>query len=168
MSKIKYWILDVDGTMTDGSIYYDEKGNELKKFNTRDAAGFFAAREAGMKLVVMTGRECKAVERRMKELKVDCLFQNVKNKKEFLLGFMRQNNISKEELGYIGDELNDLAAMGLAGFVACPANACQEVKERADFVAEAKGGDGVIREVIEMILRESSQWKKVVEKIYHI
>ena len=81
---------------------------------------------------------------------------------------MRQNNISKEELGYIGDELNDLAAMGLAGFVACPANACQEVKERADFVAEAKGGDGVIREVIEMILRESSQWKKVVEKIYHI
>ena len=71
--QIKYLIIDVDGTMTDAGIYYDDHGNELKKFCTRDAAGFFAAKQAGIKIMVLTGRECQAVTRRMTELKVDFL-----------------------------------------------------------------------------------------------
>ena len=80
MSDIKVLVIDVDGTMTDAGIYYDETGNELKKFCTKDAAGFFAARIVGIKTMVLTGRECAATTRRMKELKVDYLCQNVKEK----------------------------------------------------------------------------------------
>ena len=75
---VKYWVVDVDGTMTDAGIYYDEKGNEIKKFCTKDAAGFFAAQAVGMKVIILTGRECAATTRRMQDLKVDFLFQNIK------------------------------------------------------------------------------------------
>ena len=101
MRKIKLIVIDVDGTMTDAGIYYDEHGNETKKFCTKDAAGFFAAHQVGMKIMVLTGRECAATTRRMTEMKVEYLFQNVKNKVKFLKKFMVENNISKEEVAYI-------------------------------------------------------------------
>ena len=75
--RIKYLIIDVDGTLTDSGIYYDENGNELKRFSTRDAAGFFAAKEKGIKTIILTGRECAATIRRMEELKVDVLIQSI-------------------------------------------------------------------------------------------
>ena len=95
MNAIKYLIIDVDGTMTDAGIYYDDHGNELKKFCTRDAAGFFAAKQAGIKIMVLTGRECQAVTRRMTELKVDFLYQNIKEKASFLQKFIAENKIRK-------------------------------------------------------------------------
>ena len=97
--KVKLLVVDVDGTMTDAGIYYDEHGNELKKFCTKDAAGFFAAHKSGIKIMVLTGRECAATTRRMTELKVDYLFQNVKDKLSFLKKFMQENEILKEEVG---------------------------------------------------------------------
>lgn len=164
--NIRVLVIDVDGTMTDAGIYYDENGNELKKFCTKDAAGFFAAHEAGIQIVVLTGRECAATSRRMKEMKVDYLYQNVKNKPEFLQKFMGDNGIDKDELGYIGDDLNDLAAMRLAGFVGCPADSCVEVKERADYVSPVKGGYGAVRDVIEYLLRSTGKWDKAVNAIF--
>lgn len=166
--RIKYLVIDVDGTMTDGGVYYDENGNELKKFNTKDAAGFFAARKAGIKILVLTGRECKATERRMKELKVDFLHQNIKNKVEFLKDFMDSRNIAKDEIGYIGDDLNDLPPMYLAGFVGCPADSCAEVRKKADYISPLKGGDGAVRDIIEYLLRETGEWEKAVAKVYGI
>ena len=82
--ELKLIVIDVDGTMTDAGVYYDERGNELKKFCTKDAAGFFAAHSVGIKIMVLTGRECAATTRRMTEMKVEYLYQNVKNKAEFL------------------------------------------------------------------------------------
>ncbi len=164
--KIKYWVIDVDGTMTDGGIYYDENGNETKKFNTFDAAGFFAAHEAGMKIIVLTGRECQATKRRMTELKVDYLFQGVRDKRSFLTSFMEEHQISKDELGYIGDDLNDLAGMELAGFVACPDNSCEEVKSVADYVSQVKGGNGAVRDVISYVLKKEGTWETIVRKVY--
>lgn len=87
---IKLMIIDVDGTMTDGGIYYDEQGNELKKFCTKDAAGFFAARNVGIKIMVLTGRECMATAKRMTELRVDIVYQNIKNKVECIRSFMKE------------------------------------------------------------------------------
>ena len=98
LKSLKYLVIDVDGTMTDAGIYYDEHGNELKKFCTKDAAGFFAAHAVGIKTIVLTGRECAATTRRMKEMKVDFLYQNIKNKKEFLSEFMKEKNIAKDWL----------------------------------------------------------------------
>ena len=83
-NKPRLIVIDVDGTMTDGGIYYDEHGNEMKKFCTKDAAGFFAAHEAGMEIMVLTGRECAATTRRMGEMQVDYLYQHIKDKRAFL------------------------------------------------------------------------------------
>lgn len=142
--KIKFLVIDVDGTMTDAGIYYDENGNELKKFCTKDAAGFFAAHKVGMQIMVLTGRECSATTRRMKEMKVDYLCQNVKDKVSYLRNFMEEKGIKKEELGYIGDDLNDLQPMKLAGFVGCPGDSCAEITEIADYVSPIRGGYGVV------------------------
>jgi 3-deoxy-D-manno-octulosonate 8-phosphate phosphatase (KDO 8-P phosphatase) len=168
LNKINYLIIDVDGTMTDAGIYYDEHGNELKKFCTKDAAGFFAARETGIKIMVLTGRECAATTRRMKEMKVDYLVQNCKDKITYLTQFMQENSIAKEEIGYLGDDLNDLPPMNLCGFAGCPADACQEVKERADYVSSVKGGSGAVRDIIEYMLRKRGEWESVTARVYGI
>ena len=165
-SELKYLVVDVDGTLTDAGIYYDEHGNELKKFCTKDAAGFFAAKAMEIKTVVLTGRECAATTRRMSDLKVDHVFQNVRDKQSFLQTFIEDNHISKEQLGYIGDDLNDLMPMKLAGFKACPADSCEEIKEIADYVSTVNGGHGAVREIIEHALRASGDWDSLVEKIY--
>lgn len=166
--NVKLLIIDVDGTLTDAGIYYDEHGNELKKFCTKDAAGFFAAHQVGMKIMILTGRESLATARRMAELKVDYLYQNVKNKVEFLKIFMEKEGIQKDEIGYIGDDLNDLPPMMLVGYVACPADSCPEVKEIADYVSNVNGGHGAVRDIIEHILRETGEWQSTIEEVYGI
>lgn len=166
MKQIKYLIIDVDGTLTDGGIYYDELGNELKKFCTRDAAGFFAAYKAGIKIMILTGRECMATKRRMEELKVDYLYQNIKDKTAFLQDFMEKKNLVTQEIGYIGDDLNDLPSMRLAGFVGCPKDSCSEVLEISNYISPLRGGHGAVRDVIEHLLRESGEWSKIVSSVY--
>ena len=168
MKNIKYIVIDVDGTMTDAGIYYDENGNELKKFCTKDAAGFFAAHKAGIKIMVLTGRECEATRRRMTEMKVDFLCQDVKDKKSFLQKFMSEYNIDKDEVGYIGDDLNDYEPMLLAGYVGCPLDSCPEIIEIADYVSKVRGGYGAVRDIIEHMLRENGIWSKLIEEVYGI
>ena len=165
---IKYIVIDVDGTLTDSGIYYDEHGNEQKKFSTKDAAGFFAAKAVGIKMMILTGRECAATTRRMKELKADYIIQNVKDKVAFLRDFMVEHHITKEQLAYIGDDLNDLAPMQLAGFIACPSDSCQEVIQIADYVSPIKGGYGAVRDVIENMLRYCGEWEDAVRNVYGI
>lgn len=167
-NKIKYLIIDVDGTLTDAGIYYDENGNELKKFCTRDAAGFFAAHQVGIQIMILTGRECAATTRRMKEMKVEYLIQNCKDKVNYIQDFMKENNINGEEMGYLGDDLNDLPGMSLCGFVGCPADACAEVKEKADYVSDIKGGYGAVRDIISYLLKERGEWEKAISKVYGI
>lgn len=167
-SNLKYLILDVDGTLTDGGIYYDENNNELKKFCTKDAAGIFAAKKLGIKIVVITGRQCKATERRLKELKVDLIFQNINDKKTFLENFIKEYTIKKEELGYIGDDLNDYSSMLLAGFVGCPNDACKEIKNISNCVSDFNGGHGAVRDIIEQTLEKENLWNSLISEIYEI
>ena len=166
--KIEYLIIDVDGTLTDAGIYYDEHGNELKKFCTKDAAGFFAAHRVGIKIMILTGRECAATTRRMTEMKVEYLVQNVKDKETYIKRFLKENNIEGEQIGYLGDDLNDLASMRLCGFVGCPADACEEVKKCADYVSSVNGGHGAVRDIIETLLRSRGEWDKAVSSVYGI
>ena len=166
--ELKLIVIDVDGTMTDAGVYYDERGNELKKFCTKDAAGFFAAHSVGIKIMVLTGRECAATTRRMTEMKVEYLYQNVKNKAEFLQTFMSQHKLKKEEVGYIGDDLNDLPPMMLVGYIGCPADSCPEIKKIANYISGVKGGNGAVRDVIEHILHELGQWDNTVSRVYGI
>lgn len=167
-NMLKLLIVDVDGTMTDGGIYYDEEGNELKKFSTKDAAGFFAAHQLGIKTMVLTGRKCIATTRRMEELKVDYLNQSIKDKVSFLREFMVKHDLKKIEVGYIGDDLNDYEPMKLCGYVGCPADAAEEVKIIADYISTKNGGNGVVRDIIEHYLKENNLWEKAISNVYQI
>ena len=166
MKEIKYMIIDVDGTMTDSGIYYDDYGNELKKFSTKDAVGFFAAQKAGIEVIVLTGRECPATTRRMQELKADLVIQNVSNKFSFLHSFMKEHEIERREIGYIGDDLNDLAPMSLVGFIGCPKYSCKEILKKADYVSGQKGGQGAVRDIIEYLLKERGEWNEIIGSLY--
>ena len=163
---IKMLLIDVDGTLTDGGIYYDNTGNELKKFNTRDGVGFLVASLVGIQTGIITGRECTATARRMTELGSTFIFQNIKDKKSFLESFMNSKGLDKMEIGYIGDDINDLAAMRMTGYVACPADACEDIKEFADYISPIRGGYGAVRDVIEHILKEEGLWDTAVLKLF--
>lgn len=168
LKKIKYLIIDVDGTLTDAGIYYDERGNELKKFCTKDAAGFFAAHQVGMKIMILTGRESAATTRRMTEMKADYLIQNCRDKISYIKKFMQKNSILKDEIGYLGDDLNDLPGMQLCGFIGCPSDACKEVKEKADYVSNICGGHGAVRDIIEFLLQARGEWNDAIAEEYGI
>ena len=163
---IKLLILDVDGTLTDGGIYYDATGNELKKFSVKDGAGLVALRRAGVQVMICTGRECEAVRRRAADLHLDYVYQNVGNKAAFLCDFFREHGLSREEVAYCGDDWNDLAAMALCGFVACPDDAADAVKARADYVCPQKGGEGAVRGAAEEILRREGRLESAVQAAF--
>ncbi|MDR3211790.1 MAG: HAD hydrolase family protein [Planctomycetota bacterium] len=164
--KITHLVLDVDGTLTDSGIYYDDHGNELKKFSAKDGMGFMVAHAANLKLIILTGRVCKATLRRMTELHADLIEQNVKDKVVWLKAYMAKNSIPKERIGYIGDDLNDLQPMRLCGFIGCPADACKEVKAIADYISPLGGGHGAVRDCLEHLLTEAGEWNRSVEQIY--
>lgn len=163
---VSYLVLDVDGTLTDSGVYYDSMGNELKKFSTKDGAGFDIAHAAGIHLIVLTGRECEATSRRMKELKVDILVQHIRDKATWLKEYMTANNLTSDEVGYIGDDVNDIQSMKLCGFVGCPADSCKEVKALANYVSPLGGGHGAVRDCIEHLLTESGQWELAVKNAF--
>ena len=167
-SNLKYLILDVDGTLTDSGIYYDDNGSEIKKFSTRDAAGIFSLKKIGIKVIAITGRECEATKKRLEELQVDYIFQNVKNKFQFLSNYMKENNIKKEELGYIGDDLNDYKSMMLGTFIGCPKDACKEIIQIADCISDLNAGYGAVRDIVEKMLEKENLWKKCIKDIYGI
>lgn len=166
--RVTHVVIDVDGTLTDGNICYDGTGNELKTFCTRDGAGLLAARQAGLKLIILTGRECAAVQRRAADFRVDILRQNVADKRSWLGGFIAENGLAPENLAYVGDDLNDYAAMQLAAFVGCPLDACEEVRAVANFVAPRKGGEGAVRDVLHCLLLLRGQWDEAVRAVYGI
>ena len=163
---IRLLVLDVDGTMTDGGVYYDATGNEMKKFAIKDGAGLVLACTAGIRVMICTGRQSEAVRRRAADLKITDVYQNVGQKAVFLQAFMAENGYTRAQTAYCGDDLNDLAAMALCGFVACPADAAEEVKARADYICPQRGGEGAVRGAVEKILHSDGRWKAAVEKAF--
>ena len=157
---IKMLILDVDGTLTDGGIYLDATANELKKFSVKDGVGIHLAKLVGIDCMILTGRESTVVQRRAEELGIKSVFQNVKNKSKFLSAYLEKNMLNKEMIAYCGDDLNDLKAMEQSGFVCCPQNACEEVKNISHFISDHYGGDGAVRDCIEYILKKENKWEK--------
>lgn len=153
--NIKLFLSDVDGTLTDGGMYYSESGDELKKFNTRDGMGFQILREKGIKTGIITSENTKIVENRAKKLKIDFLVQGKRNggKLEAVRQICDELGITLKEVAYIGDDINDIELLSEVGFAACPADACAEVKAVAGIqVMQKNGGDGCVRETIILLL----------------
>ena len=124
------------------------------------------ARAAGMQVMICTGRECEAVRCRAQDLHIDYLFQNVHDKAAFLSRFMAEHSLTKQDVAYCGDDLNDLTAMALCGFVACPADAAGPVLGRADFICRQKGGEGAVRGTVEEILLRDGRLPAAVKKAF--
>ncbi|TDT69730.1 3-deoxy-D-manno-octulosonate 8-phosphate phosphatase (KDO 8-P phosphatase) [Hypnocyclicus thermotrophus] len=164
VENIKFIILDVDGTLTDGKLYYDNNGIETKSFSVKDGFAIVEARELGFKFGIITGRESKIVEKRAKELKFEIIYQGIKNKLEKIDEICNIYNIKYEEIAYMGDDINDIPAIKKVGFTAAPNDADNFIKEQVDFVSTKNGGDGAVREFIEHILKEKNLWKNIIEK----
>lgn len=151
---IKLFLSDVDGTLTDGGMYYSESGDELKKFNTRDGMGFQLLREAGIKTGIITSEDTHIVANRAKKLKVDFLHQGKRNDGKLVVAkeICGQLGITLDEVAYIGDDINCMELLEAVGVKACPGDACEEVKDIPGMMVMKKnGGEGCVREFIEII-----------------
>ena len=155
VTKVKLFLTDVDGVLTDGGMYYSETGDELKKFNTRDGMGFHLLREAGIKSGIITTENTQIVERRAAKLKVDYVYQgkNTGGKLQTAMEICRKEGITLAEAAYIGDDINCYDLLCNVGMAACPADAVEKIKTIPNIkILRKKGGEGVVREFIEIIL----------------
>lgn len=166
LKKIKLVVLDVDGTLTDGGIYYDANGNEIKRFDVKDGLGIKVAMEAGLKFAILTGRQSPMVRRRAEELGIQFLLEGIQKKAPALIELSENTGISVDEMAYIGDDWNDLQAMMLTGFKACPFDAVEEIKAICNYVSRRKGGDGAVRECLEFVMKACEKWMSAVSKLY--
>lgn len=156
-NKIKLFLSDVDGTLTDAGMYYGENGEEFKKFNTHDGKGFELLRKAGIKTGIITSENTKVVEDRAKKLKVDFLYQGLehKGKLDIAKDICTKLGINLDEVAYIGDDINCKELLLNVGIAACPNNALNEIKEIYNIIKLKKdGGYGAVREFIELIIKE--------------
>jgi 3-deoxy-D-manno-octulosonate 8-phosphate phosphatase (KDO 8-P phosphatase) len=152
--NIKLFLTDIDGVWTDGGMYYDSTGNELKKFNTSDSAGVLFLRILNIPMGIITGEDTEMVQRRADKLKIDNLFMGVKDKVTVAKSICQKLGISLSEVAYIGDDINDILLLREVGLSACPANALEYIKKEVDWVIPTKGGDGAFRAFVELYLTE--------------
>lgn len=160
----KLIITDIDGVWTDGSMYYDQTGNEFKRFHTYDSAGVLFARLLNIPVAILTGETTEIVHRRAVKLNIDYLFQGVKNKVETAQQIIDELKIDFKECAFIGDDINDVALLGKVGFSGATANAPDYIKAKVQYVTQKKGGEGAFREFVEHILTEHGLFEEVLAK----
>jgi 3-deoxy-D-manno-octulosonate 8-phosphate phosphatase (KDO 8-P phosphatase) len=163
--NIKLLLMDVDGVLTSGDIIYSSSGEELKKFNIQDGMGINLAKKAGLKIGIITSRFSEMVRRRAEELKIDIISQGNFDKLKPYKEIRDKEELKDEEIAYIGDDLTDLCILKRVGFSVAVANARDEVKAICDYVTIAEGGDGAVREIIEMILKRQEKFFDLIEEL---
>jgi YrbI family 3-deoxy-D-manno-octulosonate 8-phosphate phosphatase len=152
LKRIRLFATDVDGVLTDAGMYYSESGEELKKFNTRDGMGIKLLQRAGLITAIVTQERTKLVAWRGGKLMIPEVHQGVMDKLSLVREMAGRHSLSMEEVAYIGDDVNDLATLKAVGFSATPADGLPQVAAAVDYVCVKKGGEGAVREIIEMIL----------------
>ena len=149
--KIKCFFTDVDGTLTDGWVYYSAEGEQLKAFSLRDGTGFFLLRQVGIRTGIITTENSPIVAKRAEKLKVDAYIFGSEHKLEMLSQFVQANGLTFDEIAYIGDEINDYKLIDACGLSFAVADAVELVKRKADIVLSNKGGQHAFREAVEML-----------------
>lgn len=160
----KLILTDIDGVWTDGGMYYDQTGNEWKKFNTSDSAGVLFAQKMNIPVGIITGEDTQMVERRAQKLKITYLQQGISYKIEACERIMQHAKVEWTEIAYIGDDINDLALLQKVGFSATPANAPDYIKEKVHYVCKKSGGEGAFREFVEKILKDNDLLDIAIQK----
>jgi N-acylneuraminate cytidylyltransferase len=154
--NVRMLVVDVDGTLTDGGMYYDGNGEALKKFNTRDAKGLLMLRDAGVRVCVVTAESSTVVDARMRKLGITEYFRGVQNKRAWLEDYRSRFGIDLSQVAYIGDDLNDLECLQAVGFACCPADAVPAVRAAVQYVCNAGAGAGAVRELCDLLLAQHS------------
>lgn len=162
IKKIKVLALDVDGVLSDGKIIIDSNGDEVKNFDVQDGFGMVLMRRAGLKLAIITARMSRPVDFRAKDLKVDVIYQDASPKMEYYKRMLKELQVSDEEVCFVGDDLPDLSVLRQVGLAVAVANGVEEIKKEAHYVTHKFGGNGAVREVVELILKTQGKWDEIV------
>jgi len=166
--QIKVVLMDVDGTITDGSVTLlsqpDGNALEIKTFDAHDGQGMTLARTAGLQLGVITGRESAALRRRMKEMGVTFVYEKQPNKIPAYEEILAKAGVTEAQVAYLGDDLPDLTVMKRVGLAVAVGDAALEVKLAAHYITKANGGKGAARELIELILKSKGMWEEMIDK----
>lgn len=161
-ARVKLIVLDVDGVLTDGGLFYGPQGEALKRFDVKDGHGLVMARLVGLPAAVITARRSEIIEVRGKELGFRAIYQGRREKGPALEELCQELAVAPADCAYVGDDTNDLWPMSLVGLPCCPADAVPEVRARAFFIAQNGGGRGAVREVVELCLKSSGRWEQAL------
>ena len=153
------FILDVDGVLTDGTVYVFDNGEQVRRMSIKDGFALQLAVKKGYRLLVISGSNSPAVEARLKKLGITDIFMNVLDKKGMIEQYMEDHGLRKEQILFMGDDIPDYLAMKAVGLPAAPADAAHEIRKAAVYIASATGGRGCVREVIEKVLRLNGHWE---------
>ena len=152
LGQISTFFFDVDGIFTDGSLYFMDNGSSMTKFNVYDGMGCNLLKEAGLELLILTARHSDAVVKRFKELGITKIFTKVLKKRDFIKDYLKSHDLAKHEVAFMGDDLQDLAAINEVGVFFTSSNAIDIVKESAHYVTLRSGGNGAVREISDLII----------------
>ncbi|MPW44528.1 HAD-IIIA family hydrolase [Acinetobacter guerrae] len=161
---IQALVLDVDGILSDGFVTLTNSGDEIKSFDIRDGLGMKLVQQAGLKVIIITGRKSQIVEKRMSDLGVDLVFQGREDKGIALREACAQFNLKPHDCLYMGDDWPDLSAFSLAGMCVTVPNGHVELRRRAHLVTQAMGGRGAVREVCDMLLNAKGVYEELLAK----
>ena len=153
LARIKMLVMDCDGVLTDGGMYYSPEGDMLKKFNTKDGKGIELLRNVGIKTAVVTRENTNIVHKRTEKLSIDYVYLGVMDKAIIIEDISHKSGIHPNDMAYVGDDVNDLSAMHLCGFTACPEDAAEKVKRYVDLILPRTGGRGVVRYMADLLMR---------------
>ena len=163
MKLPKLILTDIDGVWTDGGMYYDQTGNEWKKFHTYDSAGILLAHNFNIPVGIITGERTEIVRRRAEKLKVDYLFQGIKNKLDVVIELTNKIGIQLDDVAFIGDDINDIDVLRSVGFSGVPFSAPWYMKSFSSIPLNKSGGEGVFREFVEKLLLELKHNSEIIE-----
>jgi 3-deoxy-D-manno-octulosonate 8-phosphate phosphatase (KDO 8-P phosphatase) len=166
LNRIKLLLLDVDGVMTDGRIIYLNDGGEAKAFDVKDGHGLKLIQRAGIQVGIITGRQSDIVARRAAELGIELVYQGAKDKMQPFMEILEKLGLEPSEVAYVGDDLVDLPVMRRVGFSATVADASDDIKPYVDLVTSRPGGRGAVREVCDLLLKQSSLWTSVTSRYF--
>ena len=153
LNKIKVLIFDVDGVLTDGYLFYDYQGNQIKRFSVKDGLGIRYLQKAGLNICIVSGGKEDVIKNRAKDLNIKHIYCGVKNKKEKVETLRETFEVKKENILYVGDDLNDLTVRKVVGLLIAPNDASKKLKKFCDAILKNKGGYGAVRELSERLLR---------------
>lgn len=157
LKRVRLVAMDVDGVLTDAGMYYSESGDELKKFNTRDGMGIKMLQAAGLVTAFITREKTAIVARRSQKLVVSEVHQGIDDKLAVITTLAQKYGLSLDQVAYIGDDVNDLGALRAVGFSAAPADAMPSVLKSVHYICAKKGGEGAVREIVDLILTAQKQ-----------